>query len=84
MRDVGLMSALLISLMAGLAAALLLGRRWSGLTYLMAGLAGSVLGGYLLRRLDLRFESGLLESIIASVLGAVILLSVLGLLRRAR
>ena len=84
MRGVGLFGALLISLVAGLIASLLLRRRWSGLTYIVAGLAGSVLGGYLLHQLNLEVESGLLESLIASLLGAVILLGVLGLVRRAR
>jgi len=84
MRGVGLFGALLISLMAGLIAGIVLRRRWSGLTYIVAGLAGSVLGGYLLHRLNLEVESGLLESIIAALLGAVILLGVLGLVRRAR
>ena len=84
MRGVGLFGALLISLLAGLIASLMLGRRWSSLTYMIAGLAGSVLGGYLLHRLNLEAASGVLESFIASILGAVILLGVLGLLRRAR
>ena len=84
MRGVGLFGALLISLLSGLVASLVLRRRWSGLTYIVAGLAGSVLGGYLLQRLDLEVESGVLESVIASLLGALILLGVLGLVRRAR
>ena len=84
MRGVGLFGALLISLLSGLVASLVLGRRWSGLTYMIAGLAGSVLGGYLLHRLNLEVASGVLESFIASILGAVILLGVLGLLRQAR
>ncbi len=84
MRGVGLFGALLISLVAGLVAGLVLRRRWSGLTYIIAGLAGSVLGGYLLHQLNLELESGVLESFIAATLGAVILLGVLGLVRRAR
>ena len=84
MRGVGLFGALLIAIVSGLIAGVVTRRRWSGLTYLLAGLAGSVLGGYLLHRLNLGVESGVLESFIASLLGALILLGLLGLVRRAR
>jgi uncharacterized membrane protein YeaQ/YmgE (transglycosylase-associated protein family) len=84
MRGVGLFAALLIAIVSGLIAGVVTRRRWSGLTYLLAGLAGSVLGGYLLDRLNLGVESGVLESFIASLLGALILLGLLGLVRRAR
>ena len=84
LRGVGLFGAVVISLLSGLVAGLLVRRRWSGTTYIIAGLAGSVLGGYLMRKLNLELESGLVESFVASILGAVILLGVLGLVRRAR
>jgi len=84
MRGVGLFSALVISILSGLIASLLLNHRRSGLTYLLAGLAGSVLGGYLIRRLHIDLASGLIGSFIASILGAVILLGLLGLVRRPR
>ncbi len=82
MRGVGLYGMAVISLIAGLIAGLLLNRRFSGPTYMFAGLLGSVLGGFLLRALHLDIAADMLQSLAAATLGAVILLGVWSLFRR--
>jgi uncharacterized membrane protein YeaQ/YmgE (transglycosylase-associated protein family) len=82
MRGVGLFGMAVISLIAGLIAGVLLNRRFSGPTYMMAGLLGSLLGGFLLRELRLDIAADILQSLAAATLGAVILLGLFSLMRR--
>ena len=48
----------------------------------VVGVLGSFIGGWLFDQLGISFESSLVDSLVSAVAGAVVLLFVLGLIRR--
>lgn len=77
---------LLVGLVAGWIAAILArgGLRARGcITYTAVGMLGAVVGGMLFDQLDISGGTGFIGSVITATVGAVILLVLLRLLRRA-
>ncbi len=66
----------LIGIIAGWIASLIVGGTGSILGYLIAGLVGSIVGGFLARQFNLRLNMGsaLVEQMIISIFGAIIVL----------
>jgi uncharacterized membrane protein YeaQ/YmgE (transglycosylase-associated protein family) len=84
MSGVGLFGAVVVGMMAGWIADLALGRRHGLFVNLIVGVFGSMIGALLVQGLAIRIAPGFASSLIVSTIGAVILLAVLGLLRRRR
>jgi len=81
MSDVSVLAALIIGIAAGWIAEQVMGRRHGLLTNLAVGLAGAFLGGFLANAMGIHF-GGVWGSLIVSSIGAVLLLAILGMLRR--
>lgn len=85
MEGVGIIGAIIIGIAAGWIAEQLTGRRHGLLTNLVVGLVGAFLGSFLAGALgfgDVFGGSGWIGSLITATIGAVILLFLLGLVRR--
>lgn len=81
MDPIGLIVMLVVGAIAGWLAAQLMGRGGFGLVgNMLVGVAGAVIAGFLLPGILL--IPGLLGAIVNATIGAVILLFVIGLLRR--
>jgi uncharacterized membrane protein YeaQ/YmgE (transglycosylase-associated protein family) len=78
----GFLGAIFVGGLAGWIAGMTLNRRHGLLFNLLSGLAGSFLGAFLARRLDVHILPGLASSLVLSTVGAVLLLTILGLFRR--
>ena len=81
--------SLLVIVVVGVIAGWLAGKivRGSGfgiVADLCIGLVGAFIGSWLLRRLGIRLGTGMVAAIVSATIGAVVLLFVLGLLRRRR
>jgi uncharacterized membrane protein YeaQ/YmgE (transglycosylase-associated protein family) len=75
---------LLIGLVAGWLAGLVMKGRSLGLVgNLAVGVIGSFLGGWLFYYFNLSFGDGLIGSLITAFVGAVVLLFIIGLIRKA-
>ncbi|MCW8086526.1 GlsB/YeaQ/YmgE family stress response membrane protein [Sabulicella glaciei] len=81
MSGVGLIGAIIIGLLAGWIAEKIMNRSHGLLTNLIVGLVGALLGGFLAGMLGLAYD-GWLPSLIISTIGAVLLLAIVGALRR--
>jgi uncharacterized membrane protein YeaQ/YmgE (transglycosylase-associated protein family) len=81
MSGVGLIGAIIIGILAGWIAEKLMNRRHGLLTNLVVGLVGSLIGGFLANALGFSW-GGWIGSLVVSTLGAVVLLFLLGLVRR--
>ena len=81
MQGVGLFGAILIGLVAGLLAGRLIKPAHSLVTNMAVGLVGSLIGGFVAQALGIAWQ-GWVGGLIASTLGAVVLLVLLGLVRR--
>lgn len=80
----GLLWFLLIGAAAGWLAGLLMkGRGFGVLGNILVGVVGSVLGGWLFRALNFWPGGGLVGSLFTAFAGAVVLLFVIGLIRKA-
>lgn len=68
----------IIGILAGWIASLIVGGTGGLLGYLIFGLIGSLVGGWLARRFDIRFNVGsaFIEQMIVSVIGAILVLVV--------
>ncbi len=80
--------ALLITLLIGAIAGWLAGQIVHGTSFgllgdILIGIVGALLASWLFPTLGLHLGGGILASIIAATLGAVILLMIVGLIRRA-
>ncbi len=80
------LTSILILLAIGLVAGWLAGMIWKGggfglLWNLIIGVAGSFLGGWLFRLLGISF-GGIIGSIVAALVGALILLAIVNLIRK--
>lgn len=75
---------IVIGVVAGfLAGRLMKGKSFGLIMNLIVGVAGAILGGWLFGTLGLSFGGGILGSLITAFLGAVILLFLIRLLKKA-
>ncbi len=81
MSGVGVFSAVIIGILAGWIAERVLQRRHGLFTTLIVGVIGSFIGGFIAGRLNIMVY-GWVDSLLVSTLGAIVLLALLGLLRR--
>jgi uncharacterized membrane protein YeaQ/YmgE (transglycosylase-associated protein family) len=81
MSGIGLIGAIVIGILAGWIAEQVMKRRHGLLTNLVVGLVGALIGGFLASALGFNF-GGWIGSLIVSTIGAVLLLFLLGLVRR--
>lgn len=81
MHGIGILGVVLVGMVAGWIATRVLGRRQGLFANLLVGLAGALLGGWIADLLDVRF-GGVLGGLAVATVGAILLLSVLTLLRR--
>jgi uncharacterized membrane protein YeaQ/YmgE (transglycosylase-associated protein family) len=81
MHGVGLIGAIIIGILAGWIAEKLMNRHHGLLTNLAVGLVGALIGGFLANALGFVWM-GWVGSLIVSSIGAVVLLFLLGLVRR--
>lgn len=74
---------LLIGLVAGAIAGLIIrGKGYGCLLNIIVGIAGAWFGNWLLHELGIFVNSGFLGTLITAVIGAVVLLALLGLIRK--
>lgn len=83
MNGVGLIGAIIIGIFAGWLAEKIMKRDHGLLTNLLVGIGGALLGGFLAGLLGFNFY-GWIGSLIVSTIGAVLLLFILGLIKRRR
>ena len=81
MSGVGWLLAIIVGVLAGWIAEKIMRRDHGLLTNLIVGLVGALIGKFLLNMMGVGYE-GILPSLGAAVLGAVILLAILGLFNR--
>lgn len=81
MSGVGLFGALIIGIVAGWIAERVMARNHGLLTNLVVGVIGSFIGAFLANALGFTYQ-GFWPSLAVSAIGAIVLLFVLGLLRR--
>lgn len=81
LSGVGIIGAIIIGILAGWIAEKVMKRDHGLLTNLVVGLVGALLGAFLANLLGIDF-GGWIGSLIVSTIGAVILLLLLGLIRR--
>jgi uncharacterized membrane protein YeaQ/YmgE (transglycosylase-associated protein family) len=81
MSGVGLIGAIIIGILAGWIAEKIMKRRHGLLTNLVVGLVGALIGGFLANALGFAW-GGFIGSLVVSTIGAVLLLFLLGLVRR--
>ena len=81
MDGVGILLAIVIGIIAGWIAEQVTGRRHGLITNLIVGLVGALIGRFVLNLVGFEY-AGFLPSLGAAVLGAVILLFLLGLFHR--
>ena len=80
----GLIIFLLIGAVAGwLAGVILKGGGFGLVGNIVAGVVGSFVGGWLFKTLGISIGSGLVSTIITAAIGAIVVLLVVGLLKRA-
>lgn len=73
---------IIIGIIAGWLAEKLMKRDHGLLTNLLVGVVGAFLGGFIARSLGIAIGDGFIGSLIVATLGAVLLLFLLGLIRR--
>jgi len=80
----GLIIFLLIGAVAGwLAGVILKGGGFGLVGNIVAGVVGSFVGGWLFKTMGVSIGSGLISTIITAAIGAIVVLLVVGLLKRA-
>lgn len=84
MSGVGIIGAILIGILAGWIAEKVMKRNHGLITNLIVGVVGAFLGSFLFTALGLggSMGSGVLPSLIVATLGAILLLFLVGLVRR--
>ena len=83
MSGVGLIGAIVIGVLAGWLAEKIMKRNHGLVTNLIVGLVGALIGGFLAHTLGWDF-AGFWASLLVSVAGAVILLALLGVVKKRR
>jgi uncharacterized membrane protein YeaQ/YmgE (transglycosylase-associated protein family) len=81
MNGVGLLGAILIGIVAGWIAEKIMKRDHGLFKNLVVGLIGALIGGFIANAIDFPFN-GFVGSLIVSTVGAILLLAILGLIRR--
>ncbi|GGE44747.1 transglycosylase [Agaricicola taiwanensis] len=81
MSGVGFFGAIIIGILAGWIAERVTGRDHGLITNLIVGLVGALLGGFVAGQLGYAF-AGFWQSLLVSAVGAIVLLFLLGLVRR--
>ncbi|HEX4948768.1 MAG TPA: GlsB/YeaQ/YmgE family stress response membrane protein [Blastocatellia bacterium] len=80
----GLIIFLLIGAVAGwLAGVILKGGGFGLIGNIVAGIIGAFVGGWLFRELGISIGTGIVSTIITAAIGAIVVLLVVGLIRRA-
>lgn len=80
----GLVIFLLIGAIAGwLAGTLLKGRGFGLIGNIVAGVVGSFVGGWLFKTLGISLGAGVVGTILTSAIGAIVVLVLVGLVKRA-
>ena len=82
MNGVGILTAIVIGLLAGFIAEKIMKRDHGLMTNLVVGLIGALLGGFLADVFNIAFM-GFLGSLLISTVGAILLLALLGLFKRS-
>jgi uncharacterized membrane protein YeaQ/YmgE (transglycosylase-associated protein family) len=81
MNGVGILGAIIVGILAGWLAEKIMKRNHGLLTNLVVGLVGALLGAFAANLLGISF-GGWIGSLVVSTIGAVVLLFLLGLVRR--
>ncbi|MDP1986499.1 GlsB/YeaQ/YmgE family stress response membrane protein [Phenylobacterium sp.] len=81
MSGVGILSAIIIGIFAGWIAEKIMKRNHGLFTHLLVGLVGALIGSFIANLINFPF-SGFIGSLLVSTIGAVLLLALLGLIRR--
>jgi uncharacterized membrane protein YeaQ/YmgE (transglycosylase-associated protein family) len=81
MNGVGLIGAIIIGILAGWIAEKVMKRNHGLLTNLIVGVVGALVGGFLAGALGIGF-GGWIGSLVVSTIGAILLLAILGAIRR--
>lgn len=82
MDGVGILGAIIIGILAGWIAEQVTGRRHGLITNLIVGLVGALIGWFLAEQVLAIDIDGFWDSLIASTIGAILLLAIFGLVRR--
>lgn len=82
MEGVGIIGAIIIGIVAGWIAERVMNRNHGLLTNLIVGLVGGLIGHFIAGALGLDLEPDWLGSLIFATIGAIILLFLLGLVKR--
>ena len=81
MNEVSILGAIVIGIFAGWIAEQVMGRKHGLLTNLIVGVVGAFLGAFIAGALGIGF-AGFWGSLIVSAIGAIVLLALLGLIKR--
>jgi uncharacterized membrane protein YeaQ/YmgE (transglycosylase-associated protein family) len=82
MNGMGIIGAILIGILAGWIAEKVMRRSHGLLTNLLVGVVGAFLGGFLAAQLHIGIGSGVVPTLMVATLGAILLLFIVGLVRR--
>jgi len=83
MSGVGWILAIVVGILAGWIAEKIMRRDHGLLTNLIVGLVGALIGKFLLGLMGVAY-AGIIPSLLAAVIGAVILLAIIGMFNRRR
>lgn len=81
MSGIGLLTAIIVGILAGWIAEQVMHRKHGLITNLIVGLVGALLGGFVAGALGVGY-GGFLGSLIVSTLGAIALLAIVNMMRR--
>lgn len=82
MNGVGILGAILIGILAGWIAEKVMKRNHGLLTNLIVGVVGAFLGSFIATTLGIGAGSGIIPSLLVATAGAILLLFIVGLIRR--
>ncbi|HEX7886465.1 MAG TPA: GlsB/YeaQ/YmgE family stress response membrane protein [Phenylobacterium sp.] len=82
MNGVGILGAILIGILAGWIAEKVMHRNHGLLTNLIVGVVGAFLGSFIATSLGIGTGEGVIPSLLVATAGAVLLLFIVGLVRR--
>jgi uncharacterized membrane protein YeaQ/YmgE (transglycosylase-associated protein family) len=82
MSGVGIIGAILIGILAGWIAEKVMRRNHGLFTNLLVGVVGAFLGSFIATSLGIGAGSGVIPSLLVATAGAVLLLFIVGLIRR--